>query len=338
MAGVKVLVTGSTGFIGSHLCQELTARGYSVHAFHRQTSLLHMLEGLDVEHVVGDLTQPDSIEAAMDGIEIVFHVAAWMGGHDPTGQQYAVTVEGTRNILQSARLAGVKRFIHTSSVAALGVPKASRAPFMIDERHTWNYRPEFYPYGYAKYLAEQEVQKAVAVGLDAVIVNPTMVFGAGDVYRQAGSIITQVARRKVSISAEGGINCVHIADVIDGHLAAYSIGKTGERYILGGENLTFSELLQMIAGVTGVTAPNQVAPAWLLRSLAFPAQALRIFLEMPVPPELLRLAGIYFFYDTRKAANELGLKNHRPVADAITDAYQWFLQGPKASGGQIYQS
>ena len=118
----------------------------------------------------------------MQGIEVVFHAAAWMGGHDQPGRQYAVTVEGTRNMLQAARKAGVRRVVHTSSVAALGVPDAARQPNeaqLMNENHTWNYRPDYYPYGYAKYLAELEVQKAVAQGLDVVIVNPTLVFGAG---------------------------------------------------------------------------------------------------------------------------------------------------------------
>jgi dihydroflavonol-4-reductase len=153
-------------------------------------------------------------------MDIIFHTAAWMGGHESTGQLHAVTVEGTRTLLQAARLAGVRRFVYTSSVAALGIPeKIARSnqdhPAFIDEHHTWNIPPESYPYGYAKYLAELEVQKAVAMGLDAVIVNPALVFGAGDIYRQAGSVITQVAERRLSVATEGGINCVHIADVTE---------------------------------------------------------------------------------------------------------------------------
>lgn len=336
MSGIKILVTGSTGFIGAHLCRALVERGHRVRAFHRPSSPLRLLEGLEVEHALGDLTRPDTLQDAMTGIEAVFHTAAWMGGSDPAGQQYAVTVEGTRNVLQAAQKAGVHRIVHTSSAAALGVPGAGQKglagknqPALVDERHTWNFRPDFYPYGYAKYLAEQEVQKAVAQHLDVVIVNPTLVFGAGDIYRQAGSIITQVAEQRVGVAVEGGLNCVHVADVIDGHLAALACGRTGERYILGGENLTHLRLLQIIAEVTGAPGPSMVLPTGLVRSLAGPAQALRTFLTLPVSPELLRLAGYFFYYDLSKSESELGLTSHRPVKDAIREAYEWFRQWEK---------
>lgn len=324
---MNILVTGATGFVGSSLCRGLIAAGHSVRAFHRPSSKLRALEEVDVEHALGDLTQPETLEAAMEGMEAVFHAAAWMGGPEQAGRQYAVTVEGTRNVMQAARKMGIRRIVHTSSVAALGVPDYTANPMiLLNENHTWNYRPDYYPYGYAKYLAELEVQKAVAQGIDAVIVNPTVIFGAGDVYRQVGSIIMHVAERQVQVAIEGGINCVHIADVVDGHLAALERGRTGERYILGGENLSHMQLLQQIGEITGVPAPNLVLPTGLVRHLAGPAQLLQTFLKLPVSAELLRLAGYYFYYDMRKAENELGVEEHRPVAQAIAEAYQWFAQ------------
>ncbi len=323
---MNILVTGSSGFIGSNLCRGLLAAGHTVRAFHRPSSKLLLLEDLPVEHTLGDLTQPETLVAAMEGIEIVFHAAAWMGGHEQGGRQYAVTVEGTRNVLQAARQAGVRRVVHTSSVAALGVPEASRQPALLDEQHSWNYRPDYYPYGYAKYLAELEVQKAVALGLDAVIVNPSLVFGPGDLYRQAGSIISQVADRRVSLGIEGGINCVHVADIVAGQLAAMACGRSGERYILGGENLTHMQLLQIIAEVTSAPAPNLVIPSALLQGLSGLAQVFQNFLNLPVDPALLRLAGRYFYYDLQKAEKELGRVERRPVKEAIQEAYAWFQQ------------
>ncbi len=235
---MKILVTGSTGFIGGALCQALVAQGgHSVRAFHRVNSSLRLLEGLPVEHAIGDLTQPATLTAAMEGIEAVFHAAAWMGDSEP-GRLYAVTVEGTRAVLRAARQAGVRRLVHTSSVAALGVPPPHRVTLM-DETHTWNIRPEQYPYGYAKYLAELEIQKEVAQGLDAVIVNPALVLGAGDIHRGSTSILLKVAQRKVGVTMEGGLNVVHIQDVVNGHLKALECGQTGERYILGGQNLSY---------------------------------------------------------------------------------------------------
>lgn len=326
---MKTLVTGSTGFIGSSLCRTLLEQGHEVRAFHRPTSVLRLLDGLEVEHAAGDLTQPESLDAAMQDVEVIFHAAAWMGGRDQPGRQYTVTVEGTRNVLLAARKARVRRVIHTSSVAALGVPDPARQyseAQLINENHAWNYRPDFYPYGYAKYLAEQEVQKAVAQGLDVVIVNPSLVIGPGDIYRQNSSIITQVAQKRISVAINGGINCVHLADVIEGHIAALACGKTGQRYILGGENLTHLQLMEMIADVTGVPCPTMVLPNGLVRSLAGPARLLQTFLNLPVSPELLRLAGYWFFYDTQKAERELGLTQRRPVRDAIAETYAWFEQ------------
>lgn len=324
---MKILVTGSTGFIGSNLCRALLERGHTVRAFHRPSSQQRLLDELNVEHVLGDLTQPETLETAMEGVEVVFHTAAWLGGSEQSGRQYAVTVEGTRSLLNAARKAGVRRVVHTSSVAALGVPEpGGRDIPLMNERHTWNYRPDYYPYGYAKYLAELEVQKVVAQGLDVVITNPTLVFGAGDLHRQAGSIITQVANHRISYAINGGINCIHIEDVIDGHLLAMEKGRCGERYILGGENLTYLEMLRMIAEVTRAPAPNLVLPTGLVRAAARPAGMLQSFLNLPVAPELLRLTGLYFYYDLAKANSELEMPARRPVKEAIAAAYAWFTQ------------
>ena len=329
---MNVLVTGSTGFIGAALCRALVMRGDSVRAFHRQTSNLLLLNDLPVEHALGDLTQPETIQAAMQGSEVVFHAAATLGGggRDVAGRMYTVIVEGTRAVLQFAREAGVRRVIHTSSVAALGLPEHSpggeipaSVPAM-DENHTWNYRPDYWPYGYAKYLAELEVQKAVAGGQDAVIVNPSVVFGAGDIYRRDSSVIMTIARRKLGVLVDGGLNAVHIQDVVDGHLAALDCGRCGERYILGGENLTIVELVRRIAGIVGSPAPNLVLPAGLVTRSVPIMRLLQPFLDLPVSANDLRLAGNYFYCDTRKAQVELGLPPPRPLEDALREAFDWF--------------
>jgi dihydroflavonol-4-reductase len=324
---MKVLVTGSTGFIGGALCRELTGRGHEVHAFHRASSALRLLEELPVLHAIGDLAQAETLLSAMQGIEVVFHAAALLSGDDP-GRMYAVTVEGTRAVLEAARKADVRRVVHTSSVAALGVPESGPVdlPGLLNESHTWNYLPERWPYGYAKYLAELEVQKAVAEGQDIVIVNPSIVYGAGDVYRQTSSLVVQVARHKLPALVEGGANFVHLQDVVDGHLAALEKGQCGERYILGGENLTLVKAVEKAAVVVGVHPPLIVLPGGVGRALAGPAMLLRNILDLPVGPEILYLAGKYFYYDTHKAQVELGLTTPRPVEEGMAEAYAWFQQ------------
>jgi dihydroflavonol-4-reductase len=319
---VQVLVTGSTGFVGGQLCRGLVEQGHAVRAFHRATSTLRILEDLPVEHVVGDLTKPDSLLAAMEGVEAVFHAAALLGGGQP-GRMYAVTVEGTRAVLAAAREAGVRRVVHTSSVAALGIPVDG---MRLNENSTWNYRTDLWPYGYAKYLAEQEVQKAVAAGQDVVIVNPSLVLGPGDVYRQTRSLIVQAANGRVPLAVEGGLNVVHVADVVAGHLAALERGQTGERYLLGGENITHEALLGLIAEVAGVPAPRVTMPGRAARRFARLLQPLEGLLQLPVSMHTLRMAGLYFWLDTLKSQAELGLSAPRPVRAAIQDAYAWFVQ------------
>ena len=325
---MQILVTGSTGFIGGSLCRELVERGHTVRAFHRESSNLRLLEGLAVEHAIGDLTRPETLRAACEGMEAVFHAAALLGGPEKPGHMYAVTVEGTRAVLQAARQAGVRRVVHTSSVAALGVPEtgALNQPVLLNESHTWNYRSDYWPYGYAKYLAEMEVQKAVAEGQDVVIVNPSIVFGAGDVYRQTSSMVVQVARSKLPALAGGGANFVHIKDVVDGHLAALERGQRGERYILGGANLTFVKAVDTIAMVTGGSAPALVLPVGVVKALAGPVQLLQSFIDLPLSGNMLHMVGRHFYYDIRKAQSELGLAQPRRVEDAVREAYEWFLQ------------
>jgi dihydroflavonol-4-reductase len=324
MAGLKALVTGSSGFIGSRLCRRLLQEGWEVRAFHRASSTLKMLEDLPVEHAVGDLTQPATVEKAMRGVDVVFHAAAMVSGSHKPGSMFTVTVEGTRTVMLAALEAGVKRLVHISSAAALGVPdEGPGVVSLMNENHAWNYRPDYYPYGYSKYLAEMEVQKVVALGLDAVLVNPSVVLGAGDIYRTTSSIIFQVAHRKLPGLVEGGVNFVHIQDVLDGILAAYQHGKRGCRYLLTGENLTHVELVQVIAQVAGVVPPTLVAPASLVRSMTGFLSVVQPFLQLPVEAINLRQAGYYFFYDAHHSQMELGLAPHRPVRDAIEETWAW---------------
>ncbi|HEX5636997.1 MAG TPA: NAD-dependent epimerase/dehydratase family protein, partial [Gammaproteobacteria bacterium] len=245
---MKALVTGSTGFIGGALCAALVEKGYAVRAFHRSSSNLTLIKDLPVEHAIGDLTQPISVEDAMQGIDVVFHTAAQLGNTSKPAEHYAITVKGTRVVMDAALKHGVQRLVHTSSIAALGVPSSpselnppERSP-ILTENSTFNIRGDYWPYGYAKYLAEMEIQKAVAQGLDVVITNPSYVVGPGDIYRIKDSPIVRFSKNQVPFIPTGGVNIVHIQDVVNGHIAALEHGKQGERYILANENMTFKTM------------------------------------------------------------------------------------------------
>jgi dihydroflavonol-4-reductase len=327
-----ILVTGSTGFIGSQLCHALVADGHTVRAFQRESSPILLLENLQVEHVIGDITVFDSLKNALQGVEVVYHTAAKLGQKRNLDQIYDITVGGTRNVLSAAKNAGVRRFVHTSSVAALGVPIETQiaanvqnhSHLLMDENHTWNFRPQHWRYGHAKYLAELEVQRAVAEGLDAVIVNPAVVFGAGDINRITGEVIVHAARHGLPVATPGGLNVVHIDEVVQGHLAACETGRTGERYILGGENISIERFCKIIAGVVDVKPPKLVIPAGLLRALSWPISILGNLTPLPIAGEALHKAGYYFYYDTRKATQELGIQVTHSTTESVAEAYTWY--------------
>jgi dihydroflavonol-4-reductase len=326
---LKILVTGSTGFIGNALCHELAACGEQVIAFHRPTSNTSPLDDLNIEHRIGDLKDPASINKAVKGIHALIHCAAQLGKPTEWQQYYDVSVRGTRTLLNAARAANVRRFIHTSSVAALGVPERGVdgvSPTFLTETHTWNFSPRRWVYGYAKYLAELEVQRAVALGLDAVIVNPSTVFGPGDVLRAKSSIIRMVSEQGLRLSAPGGMNVVHIRDVIRGHLSALEYGLRGERYILGGENITHDLFIQTIQNVACISSKIISLPlpfVNLVRRLFFLTSRI---LHLDINPGILNLAGFYFYYNLEKSQKYLRLPAPLNARQAITDACHWFKE------------
>jgi dihydroflavonol-4-reductase len=327
---MKALVTGSTGFIGSALCTALVEKGFSVRAFHRSTSNLTLIKDLPVEHVVGDLTQPASLASAMQGIDVVFHTAAMLGIKSNASQHTATTILGTRSVMETALRAGVQRVIHTSSVAALGVPPIpseltppENSP-QLNEHATWNVHPSHWLYGFSKYQAEMEIQKIVAQGLDVVITNPSYVVGPGDLYRTENSPIVSFYRKKMPFIPTGGINIVHIKDVVAGHLAAMEYGKRGERYILANENLTFKQMFSQLSTITAVPAPRLLLHGKIARPTVVPLQFFRSFFNLPVPVELIRFAGYGFYFNNRKSMQDLNLQYQHTASQAMQDAYIWF--------------
>jgi dihydroflavonol-4-reductase len=324
---MKILVTGATGFVGSHLCRALSESGHLVRALHRPTSSLELLEGASIELVQGDLFDPESLSRAAGGMEVIYHCGGKVGNWRDPAAMAASHVEGTRNILAAATRCGVRRFIHTSSVAALGTPARSKDPGdteIMDETHAWNKTAEEWPYGYAKYHAEEEVRRSAADGLDAVILNPASIMGAGDKNLTSSAVIMHMARGRRPPIPPGGLNVIHIDDVVAGHLAALDRGRSGERYILGGENITHEQLLSTVAKVVGAPHPSWHIPAWILRLLAWPAERIGRILDIPLRGHIIRMSGLFFYYDIHKALRELHLPAPRPHRSAVEDAFNWY--------------
>jgi len=301
---VKALVTGATGFVGSQLAAALVQRGDQVRVLRRQKSSLIALEGLEVEHFYGDITERAAVEDAVRGCDVVFHVAAlssyWRARRD---EIYRVNVEGTRTVMAACLSARVLRVVHTSSVAAIGVRPDGRA---ADETQPFDRREERFAYAHSKYLAEGEVKAAVDHGLSAVIVNPAIVIGPGDHNLISGSMIVELAKRPLPAAPPGGTSVVDVAAVVQGHLAAAERGRDGERYILGGENLTYREITAIISDIVGCRAPRWTIPGWALPPVATALDVVNRFVPRPIASgDQVRFSAHYAFFEYGKAIQEL---------------------------------
>lgn len=293
---------------------------------------MQALADLPVEPVVGDILEPQSLERCVEDMEAVIHCAGELGPRASRLRPEAVItshVIGTRNVAQASLRAGVDRFVHTSSVAALGVPSippsAETTPLMT-ETHQWNYDARRWPYGYAKHMAELEVLEAVRAGLDAVILNPSIVIGAGDLNQVSNAFIVYMANHGFPLAVQGGVNVVHIEDVLQGHLAALERGHTGERYLLTGENLSIPRLLMLTAEIVQRRPPRWIIPNWAVRSASSAIDLFPGILGLPLPGSLLRMAGRFFFYDGSKARKALGLGMPRPYHKAAAEALAWYAE------------
>ena len=318
----RVLVTGASGFVGSAVCRHLLRQGFYVRALHRPSSDLTLLEGLAVERCVGDILDPDPLTLAVSGARWVFHVAAesahW---RRPPEQVIRSAVEGTRNLVLTCLQAGVQRLILTSSQAALGVPEHGE---LLTEASVFNLPPQRFPYGFAKYQAELEALRLAGKDLEVVIVNPSIVLGAGDINQISGSFVVQAARGRTFLYTGGGTNIVHIDDVAVGHFAAAERGRPGERYILGGENFTHRQLFALLAEVVGGRPPWLRLPDWGIEPAATALDLARRILPMPLDGNQLRLSRYRLFCDSAKARDELGLVRPRSARQAMVEALAWY--------------
>ena len=321
----KILVTGASGFVGSAVARKLIEAGFSVRALVRSASPRAHLAGLDLEFVEGDLRDRKSLSRAMAGTRYLFHVAAdyRLWARDPR-EIYASNIEGTRNLMEEALAAGVERIIYTSSVATLGLRTNGTA---ADESVPLREEQGIGAYKRSKIGAERLVEAMVAErGLPAVIVNPSTPIGPYDVKpTPTGRIIVEAARGRIPAFIDTGLNLVHVDDVASGHLAALHKGKVGERYILGGQDVLFSQMLVDIAGLVGRRAARIRLPWRALIPVAYIAETMANLTgrEPFATMDGVRMAKYRMFFESRKAEQELNYSS-RPYTEAINDAIRWF--------------
>ena len=321
----KILVTGASGFVGSAVARKLVEAGFSVRALVRGKSPRAHLTGLDLEFFEGDLRDRKSLDRATAGVRYLFHVAAdyRLWARDPR-EIYASNVEGTRNLMEAAMAAGVERVVYTSSVATIairsgGLAANETAPLREDQG--------IGAYKRSKIAAERLVEAMVAErGLPAVIVNPSTPIGPCDVRpTPTGRIIIEAARGRIPAFIDTGLNLVHVDDVASGHLAALHKGKIGERYILGGQDVLFSQILQDIAGLVGGRAAKIRLPWRALIPVAYIAEAVANVTgrEPFATIDGVRMAKYRMFFESTKAEQQLGYRA-RPYSEGISDALRWF--------------
>ena len=322
---MKVFVTGATGFVGSHVARALAEQGADLRLLVRATSRTGNIDGLPAERVTGDLEDFESLRRAMSGCELVFHVAAdyrlWT--RHPQAM-YGANVEGTRAILKAAQEAGVRRVVYTSSVATMGFTGNGRP---ADEDSPVALGNMIGHYKRSKFLAEQLVLEAARAGQNVVLVNPTAPVGEQDIKpTPTGRIVLDFLNRKFPAYVDTGLNLVDVTEVARGHLVAAEKAKPGERYILGGENLTLKQILDKLASLTGLPAPTVKLPY----AVALMSGALDTFFsgmllgrEPRVTLDAVRMGRKKMFASSAKAERELGWKVV-PVEAALGRAAEWF--------------
>jgi dihydroflavonol-4-reductase len=314
----RTLVTGATGFIGSHVARLLVQRGDEVHVTVRADSSMAGLDGLDLKAVRADILDRRSIRRAMRGVERVFHVAGVADLNAPRGRTFALNVEGMRIVLEEALRAGVERAVYTSSVAAIGPAPAGQS---ADETSVWEAGRYAIPYLDAKHEAETTALRLIARGLPLVIVNPAHVLGAGDPGRSSSTLVRRFMRRQIPAYVNGTLNIVGVQDVARGHLLADERGAIGERYILGNRNFTMDRLFADLGRLSGVEPPVLKLPVAVALALAAAAGRLP---GMSTPTSVeIRTASLNWAFVNRKAKRELGWKTS-PHEDCIEETIAWY--------------
>lgn len=318
-------VTGATGFLGSHVARVLSDQGANLRLLIRPTSNLKNLQGLNAETSTGDLRDPVSLEKAMSGCDTVFHVAAdyrlWV--RDPN-EMYRSNVDGTRSLLEAARKNRVQRVVYTSSVATMGFT-SNGTP--ADEDSPVSLADMIGHYKRSKFMAEQIALQAGRSGMHVVTVNPTTPIGEQDVKpTPTGRIVVDFLKRKFPAYVETGLNLVDVRECARGHVAALEKGKSGERYILGGENLTLKQILDKLGEITGLPSPSIKLPYFFAFATGVVDEAItgRLLRREPrATVDTVRMGKKKMFASSAKAEREFGWKIV-PVDNALSRAVEWF--------------
>jgi dihydroflavonol-4-reductase len=320
---MRVLVTGATGFLGGRLARLLSAQGFEVRTTGLPRDPTEILEGLPCEHVPADLLDEGAVRRLVEGVEVVFHVAALVTFRPELyARQWQVNVEGTRFLLRAAGQARVRRLVYTSTVNTLGIP----GPGQIgDEETPFNWGRWQLGYMDSKRAAEALVLTAAERDLDAVCVLPGTLFGPGDLHFSAGAYIREAARGRLLFAPPGGTVVAHVDDVARGHLLALERGTRGRRYILGGEPVSYATLFRWIHEELGRPGPLATLPAPVLRWAGRQADWLRFRLGVPIPfsEGLAVAASAHLSYSSARAERELGY-SARPAREGVREAVAWY--------------
>ncbi|GGA61671.1 dihydroflavonol-4-reductase [Edaphobacter acidisoli] len=323
---MRVFITGATGFVGGHVARHYAAEGAELRLLTRQTSRLDSLAGLNAETVVGDLREPEKLRSALNGCDALVHVAAdyrlWV--RDPK-EMYAANVDGTRELLRLARECGVERVVYTSSVATMGF-KADGT--IVNEDTPVSLADMIGHYKRSKFLAEQEAIRAAQTGQHVMILNPTTPIGPGDVKpTPTGRIIVDFLNKKFPAYVDTGLNLVDVDEVARMHVVALDRGTPGERYILGGENLTLKQILDRMSSITGLPSPKMKVPHAVAMAFAFFDETITGKLRGKEPRatvEAVRMGKKMMFASSAKAERDLGFKV-LPIYQALRGAIDWFV-------------
>jgi len=321
---MTTLVTGATGFVGSHVARQLVGAGHAVRVLIRRSSDCRMIEGLPVERAEGDLRDTASLDRALCGVRRVFHVAADYRFWTPVIDEiYQNNVEGTRHLLQAAGRADVEKFVYTSTVATIAVHREAALP---NEETRATLDEMIGHYKRSKFLAEQEAVKAAAAGLPVVIVNPTAPVGPGDWKpTPTGRIILDFVNGRMPAYVDTGLNVAAVEDVAAGHLLAAEKGRVGERYILGGHNMTLKQILDALSAITGRRSPRMRLPHTVALAAGYADEWFSRLTgrEPQIPVDGVKMSRHRMFVASDKAERELGYKPS-PVEAALARAVQWY--------------